>query len=290
MKITVWGGSGFLGSHVADTLTKQGHTVTIADSNVSQWLVENQEMIQGNVLDKEQVLKSVNGADVVFNFSGIADIQEADLDPNKSAEVNILGNLNLMDACVKHGVQRYIFASSLYVYSTSGGFYRCSKQACENYIDEFHRQRGLDYTILRFGSLYGPRSDEKNAIYRFIESAIKKKKINYWGKPDALRDYVHIHDAAQVCAEMLDNKFKNENIIISGTQTLKVSDVMEIIVEILGKNIALSYDEKADSGHYEKTPYSFTPKMAKKFVPRTQIDFGQGLLDMVQKIYKTIDN
>ena len=289
MKITVWGGSGFLGSHVSDTLTKQGHTVSIADRKESPWLIKNQKMIIGNILDKKQVDESVAGVDVVFNFCGIADIHEADLDPNKSAEVNILGNINLLNACVKQKVKRYIFASSLYVYSTSGGFYRCSKQACENYIDEFHRQRDLDYTILRFGSLYGPRSDVKNAVYRFIESALEKNKINYWGRPDALRDYLHVNDAAQVCAEILDDKHKNENVIISGNQTLKVTDVMEMIVEIIGSDIDLFFDEKADSGHYEKTPYSFTPKMAKKYVPNTQIDLGQGLLDMIQEIYKIIN-
>ena len=288
MKITVWGGSGFLGSHVSDALAKQGHKVTIADKNKSPWLVKTQKMVQGDVLDKELVEKSVTGADAVFNFSGIADIHEADIDPSKSAEINILGNINLLDACVKQSVKRYIFASSLYVYSRSGGFYRCSKQACENYIDEFHRQMGLEYTILRFGSLYGPRSDEKNAVYRFIESAMKENKINYWGRPEALRDYLHVYDAAQVCSDILDDRYKNKNIIISGSQNLKVSDVMEMIIEIIGSNIELSFDEKADSGHYEKTPYSFTPKMAKKYVPGSQIDFGQGLLDMIQEIHKTI--
>ena len=289
MKITVWGGAGFLGSHVADVLTKQGHKVTVADKNMSSWLLDKQKMFKGDVLNKNAVAKSVADADVVFNFSGIADIYEADLDPFKSAEVNILGNLNLLNACIKHSVKRYILASSLYVYSTSGGFYRCSKQACENYIDEFHRQQGLNFTILRFGSLYGPRSDGKNAIYRFIESAIRENKINYWGKPTSLRDYVHVHDAAQVCAELLDDKFNNENIIISGMQSFKVVDVMEMIVEMLDDNIILSYDEKADSGHYGKTPYSFTPKMAKKYVPSTQIDFGQGLLNMVEEIHKELN-
>ena len=104
----------------------------------------------------------------------------------------------------------------------------------------------------------------------------------------AIRDYIHVYDAAQVCADILDDRYKNENIIISGSQNLKVSDVMEMIIEIIGSNIELSFDEKADSGHYEKTPYSFTPKMAKKYVPGAQIDFGQGLLDMIQEIHKKI--
>ena len=285
MKITVWGGAGFLGSHIADTLTKEGHSVTVADKIVSPWLSEKQKMFQGDILDIDAVSQSVRGANIVFNCSGIADIHQADQNPFKSAEVNILGNLNLLSACANHAVRRYVFASSLYVYSTSGGFYRCSKQACESYIEEFNLQRGLNYTILRFGSLYGPRSDNNNAIYRFINSAIKEKEIKYWGKPDALRDYVHIYDAAQVCGEIIGDKFQNENIIISGTQTYQVENVLKMIAEILGNKIEIKFDEKSDSGHYEKTPYSFTPRLAKKYVPNTQIDFGQGLLEMIELIY-----
>ncbi len=286
MKITVWGGAGFLGSHVADTLTREGHSVTVADKIESRWLVEKQNMFQGDILDIEAASQSVTGADIVFNCSGIADIYLADQNPFQSAEVNILGNLNLLSTCVKHEVKRYVFASSLYVYSTSGGFYRCSKQACESYIEEFFRQHGLNFTILRFGSLYGPRSDYNNAIYRFIESAIKEKKINYWGKPDALRDYVHVYDAAQVCADIMVDRFQNENIVISGTQTFQVEDVLMMIAEILGEKLDIRFDDKADSGHYEKTPYSFTPRLAKKYLPSTQIDFGQGLLEMIELIYE----
>ena len=123
MKITVWGGSGFLGSHICDALSDAGHLVTIADVKPSPWVQDGQEMITANVLDEEAVARSLQDADYVFNFSGIADIDEANDQPLRSAEINILGNLNLLDACVRAKVKRYIFASSLYVYSNSGGFW-----------------------------------------------------------------------------------------------------------------------------------------------------------------------
>ena len=202
MKVTVWGGAGFLGSHVCDALSEEGYEVTIADINQSQWKKEGQHMLKANLLDIEAVFESVKGADYVFNFAGIADIPEANSAPLRTSEINIMGNLHLLEACLKEKVKRYIFASSLYVYSNSGGFYRCSKQACEGYIEEYNRQFGLTYTVLRYGSLYGTRTNEQNAIYRFIKQALTEKTISYYGSPNALREYIHAEDAARICCKI----------------------------------------------------------------------------------------
>ena len=85
MKITVWGGSGFLGSHICDALSNNGYDVTIADICKSPWKRDDQQMLVGSLLDKKAVNESVKNADYVFNFAGIADIGEANDDPHKSA-------------------------------------------------------------------------------------------------------------------------------------------------------------------------------------------------------------
>ena len=234
------------------------------------------------------VKRSVKNAELVYNFSGIADISKCDADPKYSADINIIGNLNLLDACMKENVKRYIFASTLYVYSRSGGFYRCSKQACENYIEEYHARHNLQYTILRFGSIYGPRSDNNNAVYRFIYQAYYEKKISYWGNPDALREYIHVEDVARICSQAIDDDFANQIIIISGHQSMKVQDILLMIKEIINEDIEISFNQTGDSGHYEKTPYSFNPKIGKKYIPPFHIDLGQGLLTTIEDIYKDI--
>ena len=136
MNITVFGGSGFLGSHICDKLTEHGHTVTIVDIQPSPWRTETQRMLTGSILDEDLVRKAVHGADIVFNYAGIADIGEANARPVDTARINVLGNVIILESCRIEKVQRYIFASSLYVYGKSGGFYRCSKQACELYIEK----------------------------------------------------------------------------------------------------------------------------------------------------------
>ena len=134
MRMTVFGGSGFLGSHICDKLTEAGHIVTIVDLTPSPWLKDDQRMIVGSILDEKVVDEAVRDADMVFNYAGIADIGEANSRPVDTVRINVMGNAQVLEACRKARVERYIFASSLYVYGKSGGFYRCSKQACETTV------------------------------------------------------------------------------------------------------------------------------------------------------------
>ncbi len=188
MNITVFGGSGFMGSHLCDALTKAGHDVTIADIIQSPWLLPEQHMCTGDITDAAFVQKAIQNSEAVYNLAGIADIAEANTHPEDSARINILGNLNVLEACRKAQVKRYIFASSLYVHGISGGFYRVSKQACELYIEEYRRQYGLSCAIVRYGSLYGSRANTTNAIYRFISEALTTQEITYYGTPEAQRE------------------------------------------------------------------------------------------------------
>lgn len=288
MKIIVFGGSGFLGSHVCDKLSGEGYNVTIFDKKPSPWLRSDQKMIVGDILDEKLVQISIKGAEVVFNFAGIADIGEANLRPIDTVRSNILGNAIILEACHLSRVKRYIFASSVYVYSMSGGFYRCSKQACELYIETYYENYGLEYTILRYGSLYGPRANEKNAIYRFVLQALADKKINYFGSPEALREYIHVEDAAECSVEILKSKYVNQSIILTGHQPMKVGNVLKMIAEMIGEDIQFEYENDPNNIHYLITPYSFSPKVGKKMAPPFHMDFGQGILRVVEDVHKRL--
>jgi len=289
MKVVVFGGSGFLGSHVCDKLNEAGYGVTIFDLKPSPWLCAEQTMIVGDILDTPLVEKAVEGAGVVFNFSGIADIGEADGHPVDTVRYNILGNTIILEACRKAGIKRYIFASSVYVYSKSGGFYRCSKQACELYIEAFHESYGMEYTILRYGSLYGPRANELNAIYRFVLQALCDKKISYFGSPEALREYIHVEDAAQCTVEILKPEYANQSIILTGHQAIKVGNVLKMIAEMLQQEIEFEFDRNPSNAHYEITPYTFSPNVGKKLAIPLHIDLGQGILHVIEEVYRKLN-
>lgn len=288
MKIVFFGGSGFLGSHVCDKLSDAGHDVTIVDLRPSPYLRPDQKMITGSLLDEDLVNAVVSGADAVFDFAGLADIGESNQKPVETARINVLGNVILLEACRKAGVKRYVFASTLYVYGKSGGFYRCSKQACELYIENYHDMFGLEYTILRYGSLYGPRADRRNAINRFVAEALEKGTITYYGAPTALREYIHVEDAALSTVEILEPEYANQNIVLTGDQPMQVGDLFRMIEEMLGKKIEINYQHDPNSGHYQITPYAFMPKVGRKMTPHLSIELGQGVLKIMESIHQEL--
>ncbi len=112
MKVFLTGGSGFLGSHVADALSEAGHEVVIYDVVESPYLRDDQTMVVGDLLDSELIDKSLAGADAVYHFAGVADIEDCADEPVKTVQVNVLGTVQLLQSCVNAGVGRFLFASS----------------------------------------------------------------------------------------------------------------------------------------------------------------------------------
>lgn len=286
MEIIVFGGSGFVGSHTVEQLMLSGHNVTVFDLTPPKKHSEGLNYIKGDILNYEEVKEAVKGTEVVYNFAGLADLNEGLSRPLDTVQLNILGNLNIMQACVETGVKRFIYASSIYVYSQKGGFYRCSKQSSEIYLEEYNRVYGLQYTILRYGTLYGPGADRSNSIYRYLEQALTQKAI-HCKNPSEMREYIHVRDAAKLSVAALGDKYVNERIILSGNYYMKVGEMLEIIREILNGEIEIIYDEMVDkSDHYNYTPYSFSPKIGQKLTPETYTDIGQGLIECLEEISK----
>lgn len=284
MKILVFGGSGFLGSHVSDALSNAGHEVTIFDCNPSPWIRSDQKQIIGNLLDEDKIYSSVSGFDIVYNFAALADLNEALDKPIETIKINVLGNGYILEACRKHKVKRILYASTVYVYSREGGFYRCSKQASECYLEEYQRSYDLDYTILRFGSLYGPRSDKSNGLYRIVNSALTSGKIVYKGSPDSLREYIHVEDAAKASVVAMGEDFKNQSVVLTGQEPMKVIDLLKMLAEILDRPDLVEFIEGEQVGHYVRTPYAYQSKIGRKYIPPMHVDLGQGLLQLIEEI------
>ena len=286
MRAIVFGGSGFLGSHVADILSDRGYKVTIFDLYPSQFIRKNQEMIVGDILDQKAVSTAIKGCTYVYNFAGIADLDDASVKPFETIQLNIVGNLNIMEAARIENVQRFIYASTIYVYSQKGGFYRCSKQASEVYIEEYQRRFGLNFTILRYGTLYGPRSDERNSVYRCLKQAMETGCVICSGSGEGIRDYIFVRDAARLSVDVLKDDYCNQHIIISGQHPMKFKELILMTGEILGKKIKIKYTETKNPDHYDYTPYSFTPKIGQKLVNHIYLDMGQGLLECLHEMHE----
>lgn len=285
MKVVVFGGSGFLGSHVADALTEACHEVTVFDLSKSKFLKKKQNMVVGDILDERLVNKTIDGKDIVYNFAGIADINECAKRPVDTVKYNVLGSSIILEASRKAKIKRYLFASSSYVYSTYGSFYKSSKQACELFIYSYFEKYGLPYTILRYGSLYGDRADDRNTIHRILKQAIFKKKILYYGTGEEVREYIHVRDAAELSVKMLSSEYKNKNVMLSGPTAMRYKDILEMINEILGSGIKISYSRKNSDTHYKLSPFNYKkPEIGRKIFNNHYIELGVGLLECMEEI------
>ena len=284
MKIVVLGGSGFLGSHVADELSKRGHKVKIFDKKKSKWIRPDQEMYIGNILNTKDLDNAIKGTDFVFHFAALSDLNQALKDPINTVRINILGTVLALQSCYKHKIKRFINASTIYVNSIEGGFYRSSKKAAEDYVEEFKKNYGLNYTILRFGSLYGQRSDNTNGIRLILKNAITKRKISYVGSKKTVRKYIHVLDAAKACIETLKKQYENKYVIITGSKKIKITKFLKNLAKILNISEPIKFQNKKIVGHYETTPFTYKFKIGKILKHKSNIDIYDGVSQLINEI------
>ena len=277
MKILIFGGSGFLGKNLALQLCKK-HKVTIFDrKNFKVSPKRNIKFIRGNILNFDQVLKATRKQEVIYNFAGISDIGEAMSQPILTTKVNILGSIYTLEAAIKCKVKRYIFASSIYVLSRQGGFYKSSKKSVESFIDEYNKKDKLKFTILRFGSVYGKDSDPRNGIKKLLMSAMKDKTIVYGGTSKAERRFLHVDDAAKASILMLKSKFINKRVLITGDKKVKIKKLISIIQKILNISKKIKFKRKPMMGHYDKNPYNDFPKKQIIYHVKPSVNLLEGL-------------
>lgn len=277
----ITGAAGFLGSHVADELTLRGYDVILFDIKDSPYKQSNQKMVTGNIADFELLKSATENIDCVFHFAGMAGIEECVTNPQGTVQNNILGTVNLLEACRLNKVQRFIFASSVYVFSDQGGFYRSSKRACESYIDDYQKIYGLDYAILRYGSLYGERCSDGNRLQKILEAFVENGECSLSGKDSDIREYIHVRDAARLTADSLDDKFKNARLTITGLEKYKMADLINIIKSITGKEIKIIFDN-VEKYQYATTPHSYSMEESLKIIANPFIDIGQGITKLLE--------
>lgn len=286
-KILIIGGSGFLGSHIADELTELGYKVTIFDKSKSLYLKKNQKMILGDMLSNKDISSATKNIDYLFHFGAVADIEEAAKEPFKTINQNIMGTVIAIEAAIKNKVKRFIFSSSLYVHNDKGSFYGSSKIACENLLHDYSKKFNLEFTILRYGSLYGPRSQKWNSINKLVNQVLQKGEIKRQGTGDERREYIHVKDAAQLSTLILNKKYKNKTLTITGNQILDIKQLAKMIFEIAGIKEKVSFSGKTiSSDHYYLTPYKYNQRLeyAKKITSNECIDIGEGLLEIINDL------
>ncbi|MGB9561669.1 MAG: NAD-dependent epimerase/dehydratase family protein, partial [bacterium] len=245
MRILVTGGAGFIGSWVAEILLEYGHYVVIVD-NLSNGLKSNipsgAKFYKLDILSDEiDKLFASERFDVVNHHAARIDLFSSKANPDEDIRVNLTGTINLLKHSVKHGVRRFVFASSGgAIYNPEFGLpskeeyeyappspYGINKLAAEKYILYFNREYGLGYTILRYSNVYGPRqglSFESGVVSIFARAMLKNDNVVIFGDGTQTRDFVYVEDIARVNRVATEGNF-NGTFNISSSKGTTINEL-----------------------------------------------------------------
>jgi UDP-glucose 4-epimerase len=225
MRVMVTGGAGFIGSHVADALVAAGHEVFVID-DLSTGKRDNvpagARLVTLDIRDQDAVYEAFATLrpEVVTHQAAQTSVSVSTREPARDAAINVVGSIHVLQACVRHDVQRFVFASTggaIYGEVPEGrraevGWpthplspYACSKLAIESYLPMIQHEHGLPYTILRYANVYGARQDphgEAGVVAIFCRRLLEGRPIQInamreAGDPGCVRDYVSVHDVVR---------------------------------------------------------------------------------------------
>jgi UDP-glucose 4-epimerase len=288
-KVLVFGGFGFLGHYLVNELLNRGYEVTVADIHENEKLESNITYIKCDITSKENVENVFKNKqfDVVYNLAGFANLDTAIKYPLETIQLNVIGNMYILEQCVKNSISRFVYASSAYAMSNKGSFYGISKLASEKIVEEYLKKYSLPFTILRYGSVYSERSYDNNYIYNLVKTAVLEGEINHNGDGNELREYIHAADASKLSVDVIESEaFKNLHVILTGNERMKRSDLFNMIKEILNDKVDINYKNEGYHNHYNFTPYSFEPSVSRKLSANPHIDMGQGLLECIRSVHE----
>jgi UDP-glucose 4-epimerase len=290
MKILITGGAGFIGSNIADALLDKGHDVIVFD-NLSSGKKENVDkkakFYKADIYYKKEVdeIFKKEKPQIVIHHAAQIDVRKSVDDPFFDAGVNILGSINVLNACVENKVKKVIFASSGgSVYGECRDSapkedtktnplspYAIAKNSVENYINFYSVVHGLDYTILRYSNVYGPRQDphgEAGFVAIFAARMLKNEEVMVFGDGKQMRDYVYVGDVVNANLKSL-TKGKNKIINIGTSKAVSVNELIKVMSKVSGYKKKAQHKPKRDGELFKsflninkaKTVLSWSPKV-----------------------------
>lgn len=247
-KVLVTGGAGFIGSHIVEKLLEEKYEVIIVDNLISgskENIFVPSVFYQADINNPE--LEDVflkEKPNYVIHQAAQVSVQSSIDDPYNDAIVNIMGTLNLLKLCVKYKVKKFVFASSAAVYgqprylpidenhSTKPiSFYGLSKLTSEMYIHLFSKVHDLEYCILRYANVFGPRQNAKGeagVISIFINRIMRNQQLDIYGDGNQTRDFIYVKDVAAGCIQALQNG-ENEIINLSSQTQTTIIELAKIL-------------------------------------------------------------
>ena len=269
-RILVTGAAGFVGSHLSEALAGRGDHVVGLDNfdnyyepaakrrnlrEVARALgrTHDFEFIEGDVRDKGLVgeLCARHEFDAIVHLAALAGVRASVDQADRYFDVNVAGTLRLLDACVAHGIPRFVFASSSSVYGNAERIpseedddcdrplapYPASKRSCEVLGHAYHHMHGLSFVGLRLFTIFGPRNRPDMMAYTLLQSAVNGQEITLYEDGFLKRDWTYIADIVQGIVAAVDRPLGYEIINLGRSEPIMVRDLVEIVERLSGRKI-----------------------------------------------------
>jgi len=258
MKILVTGGAGFIASNLVDSLITAGHQVVIMDdlsTGLKEYINPAAHFYQIDILaPKVEEIFALQKFDLVFHLAAQISVVKSVENPEFDNRVNVLGGLNILSACLKHGVRKLVFVSTggaLYgeaeVVPTPEDYptyplspYGIHKLTFEKYLHYYHSVYGQPYTVLRLANVYGPRQykgGECGVVSIFIDNAVNERESVINGDGSKTRDFVYVGDVVEALLKTMETDYVGAINIGTGVEK-SVNDVVLAIELALGKSVS----------------------------------------------------
>jgi UDP-glucuronate 4-epimerase len=255
MHVLVTGGAGFIGSHLAEALLARGDRVRILDNLDPTYdpaikrrnVPTGAAFVEGDLLDLPPGI--LDGIDAVAHFAARAGVRPSLRDPATYARVNVVGTANLLAAMERSGIRRMVFASSSSVYGARPGEvfresdatdrpaspYAASKRAAEG----FCAASGLDVSVVRLFTVYGPRQRPEMAMQRFARQILAGEPVTLFGDGASVRDYTFVADAVAGLIRALDAADGFRVVNIAGGEAVRLDRVVTLLGTILDRPVRI---------------------------------------------------
>ncbi|MFH1024128.1 MAG: SDR family oxidoreductase [Planctomycetota bacterium] len=261
----VTGGAGFIGSHLAGRLARDGHRVTVFDNfftgtreNLREF-AEQITIIEGDLRDAAAVVRAAAGANVIFHVGALPSVQRSIKEPVTAYAVNTEGTLNVLEAARAHRVPRLVFSSSSSVYGDTPVLpkhedlptnplspYASSKRAAEHLCQIYTRHYAVDTVCLRYFNVFGPRQNPKSeyaaVIPRFVTAALSGDRPAVFGDGGQTRDFTYVENVVDANLRAMRVDLGNADIMnICGGRKTSINELIRLIGEFAGKPVNVTH-------------------------------------------------
>ncbi len=293
----IFGGAGFIGSHIAEDLLDKDFNVTLFDKlnsskkNIVQ-IMGDINFIEGDFNNEIDIGKAIKGHDYAVHLVSSTLPASSNLNPHYDVESNLISSLHLFDKCVNSGVKKVIFISSGgTVYgnpiklpinekhpTNPMSSYGIIKLSIEKYLGLYKNLKGLDYKILRFSNPFGERQNPKLAqglISHLLYQIKHKKPIEIWGDGKVIRDYFYIKDGAKSIYRAITDKSNNSIYNISSSNGLSINQILDRFRRVLNLKFKVKY---MDSRKFDVKSNVLDNSLAAKYLKwKPETDFNTAL-------------